>query len=194
MEELEKLIDCKDCSNWDDKKYNTHNCMRCNNSRKVVNPLNILCNMCGNTMCPIGSYNEYIPHGLYKAKVTGEYHSYHLFDMSTYVFSFCEECLRQLFMLCKIKPEVFTDFYNCSYDEDQKHYNHRIWRDSDGPHQKYMNGFCNSSKECFNKAKYTKLIDDNFTEECFCDEHKPTTEYAHIKLVKFISYKLKVFL
>lgn len=199
-EAIEDFVICKSCAHWGEDTRDKHVCTECNNSCKVQNPLTILCNLCGGSMCHPEAYNEQIPYGLHKAKVTGGYDSRHLFDMNTYIFSFCEECLRKLFISCKIKPEVYdTDFNgNCiekySWESDQKSYEYRLWEEAGGTHQAYMNGLCNLAKECPNKAKYTKFRYDEFTEECCCEDHKPVKEYSHTKWVRFIPHTLKVFL
>lgn len=175
-------------------------CKQCNNSRYVVDPKEILCNLCGETMSPLGTMNEQYPHGLYEAHVTGGYDSYHLFDMSRYTFSFCEKCLRKLFMICEIKPDIADmDFDGNAtseelWEQDQEAYEYRVWKDNGGHHQAYVNRKCNSKKDCPNDAVYTKLVSGDFTEECSCEEHKDNRMYANSKLTKFVPNVLKPFL
>jgi len=148
----------------------------------------------------IGTVNEQIPHGLYEAKITGGYFSTHLLDMNTYIFSLCEECLRNIFNQCKIKPEVFDTNFNGNYieqipyEKDQEVFEYHVWMDSGGFHAAYMNGLCNTKKDCADKAIYTYLIDGEFSERCSCENHKDWSNYSNIELVPFISHKLRVFL
>ena len=110
-------VDCDRCHHWTATDRLERLCKGCNNSQKVIDPREVLCNLCGGPMTPIGTPNEQYPHGLYKAHVMGGYNSYHLFDMSRYTFSFCEECLRKLFIQCKIKPDVDdVDFDGASHE------------------------------------------------------------------------------
>ena len=148
----------------------------------------------------MGTSNEVYPQGLENIKVHGGYDSYHLLDMNEYVFSLCEECLRKIFVQCKIPPTVIDrmgrPFSESPYTfaDDQKSYEYRIWKDNGGHHQAYLNRKCNSSKDCPNDAIYTLLHNStDFTEDCFCEEHK---ENRHINssLVPFIRHELKPFL
>lgn len=156
--------------------------------------------MCGETMCPIGTHNEQYPHGLHEAQVIGGYESYHLFDMTRYTFSFCEKCLRTMFNQCKIKPIVsYMDFDGNvareeSYQRDLEDYEYRVWKDSGGHHQAYLDRKCNFVKDCPNRAVYTQLISNDFTEGCCCEEHKNLFGYGNSKLTKFIPNVLKPFL
>lgn len=204
-------VDCLWCKEWEEawhllpEPHEVRDCRRCNNTKKIDDPREVLCNLCGECMCPLGTYNEQVPHGLYNAKVTGGYDSYHLLDMSQYTFSFCEKCLRQLFIQCKIKPEIHDmnfdlnfnptiAYQEYSWEDDQKSYEYNVWRDNGGHHQAYLNRKCNSIKDCPNDAIYTLLHNDiDFTENSFCEEHK-NRKYGNSTLVKFISNTLKPFL
>jgi hypothetical protein len=176
-------------------------CDVCHNTRQVIDPREILCNMCGGCMCPLGTHNEQYPHGLHEAVVVGGYDSYHLFDMNRYTFSFCEKCLRELFNQCKIKPMVHemnsygSDRIDIAWDHDQKEYEYRLWVDGGGYHQAYLDRKCNFVKDCPNTAVYTQLLSDEFTEGCCCEEHKDLFSFAvNGKLTKFIPNVLKAFL
>jgi ribosomal protein S27E len=201
MEKETTYVTCHSCDHWDVATRQSYKCQRCNNTQRVVDPRTILCNLCGECMCPpIGTMNEQIPHGLYKAKVLGGYDSYHLLDMNTYTFSFCEECLRKLFVQCKIKPDVRDTSFDGEligpdcWERDQEYYEYRVWESAGGKHQAYLNGKCNTKKECPNKAMYTRFnSDDEFTEDCACEEHKPLM-YQGNKIVPFIPNVLKPFL
>lgn len=196
MKKYLNYVECQFCKDWTDKtKYFHGTCKYCNNTKKVIDPKDLLCNLCGETMCPLGTHNEQIPHGLYNAEVRGGYESYHLFDLNTYIFSFCEKCLRELFNKCKVLPEVLND-YDSEWDfkEDQKYYEYKIWKDNGGHHQAYLDRKCNAVKDCQNKAAYTRLHNGEFTEESSCEEHKNLWAYGNATFTKFIPDVLKPFL
>jgi hypothetical protein len=204
MNKKHTYVECQGC-NWrlensPDHDWKEHPCRQCNNTRQVIDPREILCNLCGETMCPLGTHNEQYPHGLYKAKVTGGYDSYHLFDMTRYTFSFCEKCLRQLFVQCKIKPDLADmDFDGNAtreelWEQDQEAYEYRVWKDEGGYHQAYLDRKCNFKKDCPNEAVYTQLVSGDFTEGCCCEEHKELFGYSNSKLTKFITNVFKPFL
>ncbi len=204
MNEKENYIACPYCKEWTDIRRVTNICHTCNNSKLVRDPREVLCNNCGGTMCPIGTMNEIHPHGLHKAKVTGGFNSYHLFDMTRYTFSLCEKCLRELFNKFIIPPElnefdVFDDSVGQTepWYQDQKNYEYRIWCDDGGHHQAYLNKKCNEVKDCPNDATWTVLLNSDYSENCCCDIHKEKYNTAYpssYKLVKFIPHTLKAFL
>lgn len=215
MKKEHNYVTCNWCANWDVNWNESlvlrteRTCPYCKNTGKVIDPRELLCNFCGETMCPIGSMNEQIPHGLHKAKVTGGYDSYHLMDLSSYVFSFCEKCLRTLFIQCKIKPDVydaefpekFGDFdYKIGkeqkWEDDQKNWEYREWQTHGGFHQAFLNKKCNTIKDCPNNAKYTVLYSEEslFSEETCCEACKAQRSWAvNARFVPFISDTLKVF-
>ena len=143
---------------------------------------------------------EQTPHGLYNAQVMGGYYTPgHLLDMNRYTFSFCEKCLRQLFMQCKIKPIVDEmDFqgniqeHEC-WERDQHSYEYNMWRENGGHHQAYLDRKCNAEKDCPNRAVYTIRNSGEFTEDSCCEEHK-RKEGSSYSLVQFIRHELKAFL
>lgn len=202
-------VECHHCK-WQleqqpDRDWNKHPCRKCNNTRQIINPEELLCNMCGGCMCHniktrSGTWSTNDPHGLFEAQVVGGYESYHLLDLNRYTFSLCEKCLRQLFIQFKIKPTIDeVDFGGGatpeSWESDQKFYEYRIWVDSGAHHQAYLDRRCNFIKDCPNKALYTHLINDNFTEDCTCEEHKHLRSGCrNCKFVKFIPNVLKPFL
>lgn len=201
-----KYVKCQTCAhqleNYPEKDWAASPCEKCKNTRHVIDPKEILCNLCGECMCPLGTMNEQYPHGLHDAVVDGGYDSYHLFDMTRYTFSFCEKCLRTLFNQCKIKPAVMElgsfgllgDAIT-TWNNDQTAYEYRVWRDDGGHHQAYLNRKCNAAKNCPEDAIYTQLIENEFTEDCFCEKHKESvSNYSLIKFTKFIPNVLKPFL
>ncbi len=202
-------VTCDNCKDWKEEYINQAGrlpCRRCNDTHQVINPKEILCNLCGECMCPDyeneqGTWYSQEPHGLYEASVTGGYESYHLFDMNKYTFSFCELCLRKLFVLCKIKPKVEDvnlgtgETTEIDWEDDQIPYEYRIWEGNGGAHQAYLNKMCNAVKECPNRALYTVKLSDEFTEHCCCEEHQSRWDNTiNAELVKFISNVFKPFL
>lgn len=192
------FVDCIRCANWDEKERYFKACPHCHNTKKVVAPQNILCNMCGGPQRPLGTYNEQYSHGLENATVDGGYDSYHLFDCTEYKFSFCEKCLRELFNKCKIPPTVtcvIDSEQQDTYANDLLRYEYRVWKDSGGHHQAYLDRKCNAVKDCPNRAEYTIRVSGDFTEDCCCEEHKNTRNNAiNCTKVKFIPNVLKPFL
>lgn len=203
-EELEKelnLVDCTRCANWSEKERYFQACPQCHNTKKVIAPETVLCNMCAGPMRPLGTHNEQYAHGLEKASVEGGYESYHLFDCTEYTFSFCEKCLRELFTKCKIPPTVSCKLDSIdnptTYAMDLEEYEYRIWKDNGGHHQAYLDRKCNFFKDCPNRAEYTYLHskDTDFSEDCCCENHKNSKALSYgSRLVKFIPNVLKPFL
>lgn len=197
-----KYVTCSAClwqlENYPDRDWAKDPCNLCKNTRKVIDPTTILCNMCGGFQRPVGDHNEQYPSGLEGVTVTGGYDSYHLFDMTSYTFSFCERCLRKMFNECKIPPLVIdrldSGLNPTGWKEDQEAYEYRVWKDDGGHHQAYLDKKCNFVKDCPNKAVYTQLISDDFTENCCCEEHKHLWAYGNSRLTKFIQNMLKPFL
>lgn len=195
-------LKCKSCAHWEDEFRIKHLCGLCNNSKLAQDPKEILCNMCGETMCPIGQMNEQHPHGLHNIHVAGSFDSYHLFDMTRYTFSMCEKCLRILFNQFLIKPTLNEEDFDGNltegqaWDKDQQAYEYRVWRDGGGHHSAYMNRQCNIEKDCTNTALYTILYSgQDFSEDCACEEHAAEyKQYNHYKVTKFIPHVLKAFL
>jgi hypothetical protein len=170
----------------------------------MIDPDTLFCNLCGEKMCHeiktrSGLWRAASPHGLHNAQVYGAYESYHLLDMNRYTFSFCEKCLRQLFIQCKIKPTVEEMHFGGgasedSWEHDQKSYEYRVWKDEGHHHTAYMEKRCNSVKDCPNRAVYTILHDGNFSEDSACEEHKTVQLASNYRLTKFVSPVLRAFL
>lgn len=198
-DETDYYVDCLGCAHWPDSRAFTEVCKRCNNTRQTVNPKKVLCNRCAGPQRPLGTMNEQYPHGLESVSASGGYDSYHLLDMTTYTFSICEKCLRELFNQFVIKPTVIENMRGSDkpadlWAEDQKYYEYRVWKDNGGHHQAYLNRKCNFEKDCPNDAKYTQLISGDFTEDCSCEEHKDMWGYGNSSLTGFIPEELKAFI
>jgi len=198
---MKKYVNCDWCMNWTFEQKLEKDCGLCKNKRLVPDPKEVLCNNCGNTMCPVGSMNRQIPHGLVNARVVGGFDSYHLFDTTSYTFNLCELCLRNLFMNFKIKPLVGDtdlseeDIGESSWDLDLKSYEHRLWEDNGGPEAAYKNGKCNFEKDCNNDAVYSEYLSGEFTMRCSCNAHKDLSNYRYNSELKpFIPNNLKVFI
>jgi hypothetical protein len=199
MSKEHNYVDCDRCGHWQDERRRKEVCEQCNNTRKAIDPKEILCNRCGGYQRPIGSHNEQYAHGLEDATITGGYDSYHLFDMTSYKFSICEKCLREMFNQFAIKPTVIDRLGSIEgpadpWAEDQEQYEYRVWKDTGGHHQAYLDRKCNFVKDCPNRAEYTQLISADFTEGCCCEEHKELWGYGNSRLTKFIPNVLKPFL
>lgn len=157
-------------------------------------PNELLCNMCGGSLCPPeGTMNAEYPNGLYKAKVSGGYDSYHLFDGVTYQFSFCEKCLRHMFKKCKIKP-LISSYDEYLYETDQKDYEYRLWKDKGFHSKAYTKKICNQEKNCRKKAVYSIFINGEFSEETACEEHAKGRSGGSYSLHKYVGPKVKVLL
>ena len=191
-------VECKICSGQPDRI----GCRQCNDTREVIDPKEVLCNLCGETMCiseKCSDFNSQIPHGLVDASVSGGYDSFHLLDGTNYDFSFCELCLRKLFIQCKVKPKVSSYFpgHSSSWEEDSYQYEYRMWVKNDGPHIAYENGLCNIYLNCKNKAKYSQFYESKFSEVSSCEEHKYKLDAymgSSYTIVPFIKKSLKPFL
>lgn len=193
---MTEYIDCTYCANWSIEQKRGQTCRVCNNSGKATDPKLHICNKCGECTRHLGTYNETYPSGLENAEVQGGYESYHLFDCTTYTFSLCEKCLRELFNSCKVPPIVQDNTADgeWNYQDDRKAYDYRVWKDGGGHHQAYLDKKCNAEKDCPNKAIYTRLHNKDFTEDCTCEEHKGLWNYSNSSLTKFIPNVLKPFL
>lgn len=114
-----------------------------------------------------------------------------------------------MFMQCKIKPFVHDAWEHPVYgvtplvhtgpqwtfEQDQESYEYRVWCDTGGHHQAYLDGKCNTVQNCMNKAIYTVRLSDEFTEDCCCEAHATSWKHAlNADLIKFISNTLKPFL
>ncbi len=186
------------------KKNYEGQCKACRGLGHVVKKeAEVLCNMCGGSMRvdeDYGDGNAYF-NGLVDARVGGGYHSYHLFDMTTYSFDMCEQCLRKMFIQFKIPPLVNDNMdRDATWEQDQQYYEYRLWKDNGGHHQAYLNGLCNNAiTDCPGKAIYTvkhigESLEDGFTEDCCCDNEEHQYCAANQELVPFISNVLKPFL
>ena len=81
-------------------------CEVCKGQGIVRTPESYICNKCGESLCPTPDLPH--PYGLVETSVSGGWYSTHLFDLTTYTFSLCEACLRNLFGTFIVKPKVFA--------------------------------------------------------------------------------------
>lgn len=165
-----------------------------------VDNTDILCNLCGESTC-INVDRESLKlksedsHGLIKAKVRCGYNSFYLSDLTEYQFSLCEKCLRDLFIKFKIKPDIIDIDGAITWEEDFFLYEETLWRADGLDYKAYCNGYCNAVKDCPNKAIYSIILSDEFTENCCCEEHKSKWEFTlNAKIVDFISKEVSTFL
>ena len=204
MSKKYNYIDCFYCKNWTFESRKNNLCRECNNTSKIIDPEEIFCNLCAGPMISSSSIDSKYkyPMGLYNISVSGGFESYHLLDMNKYTFSFCEKCLRELFTQCKIKPDLLDLSGHSNsispeelWQEDQSYYEYRVWQDTGGHHQAYLNRKCNFVKDCPNDARYTLLSSSGeFSEDSSCEEHKELKPYNNSSLTKFIPNNLKSFL
>ena len=194
----EKYISCTECDDWDFDKRQEDVCRYCNNAQLRLNPILLLCNLCGGPMCPEPqpNRNEYVvPRGLYRSVICGAYDSPHLSDNISYEFNLCELCLRKLFAQCIIPPKMGGYGYS-TYQEDQQDYEYAMSLKNGKHHQAYLDGKCNQIISCPNDAIYTIMYPKGeFTEQATCEDHKHRHYYeGEIDLVKFIPNVLKPFI
>lgn len=182
MKQYEPCPRCADdraSGNLDRAQY----CSSCKGKGMRRVPSSFVCNKCSGPLCPAGTMNEDIPHGLVEATVSGGYDSYHLFDTTNYEFSVCEKCLREFFGTFAIPPAI--SFYmggggdDYTYAQDEDAYRHRVWRDAGGARAKLKEGLCNVVIECPNKAVWRQFCSENLTETAMCDEHKRGARFAN---------------
>lgn len=188
-------VECKACIGTEPG----YSCHQCNGTKEVQDPKTILCNLCAKSMCyPDEEMNSQIPYGLLDAEAVGSYSSQHLSDCTIYRFSLCELCLRKLFVECKIKPALssYMSAQFSSFEEENEVYEYSKWYRAGGPHKAYLDGMCNITSTCVNKAEFSMYDVDGFTETACCKEHKNhfRCNYAGTELKKFLSKKLRNFL
>lgn len=130
-------------------------------------------------MAPTEDSEDKSPHGLVETRVGGGSNSFHLSDCTSYTFSLCERCLRDLFEVFKIPPQVDSSIGEdpSSYEEDSKYYGHRLWIGEGGCLEAYLNGLCTESMDCGQPARWVTLDEKlrSFTpgvrQESRCDGH-----------------------
>ena len=166
-------------------------CKVCFGTGKIEDTKDAKCNLCNEYLTLEDSI---VPQGIYNINVTGGYFSYYLFDDTTYTFSLCEKCIRNMFSNFKIPPKVSDRHGTISYKKEKKRYDYMIWVDNGGASEAYLNGKCNFIKNCKNKAIYSQFISGKFTEKCSCEKHKKLHNYSNSELRQFIPNNLKSFM
>lgn len=171
---------CQSCAqyradgNWDE----AISCCSCEGKGALRRPESFICNSCGDTLNRDG-----FPGGLIDATVSGGFNSWHLFDLTSYTFSICEECLRALFTSFAIPPAIHEsmttrgiDDLEPTYEEDLDYYKYRLWRHVGGHKQKLLTGACNHREYCTAHAEWRLLVDGELSGNAMCDEHRPHYE------------------
>lgn len=194
---------CEDClqeENLRDKKPMFERCKNCEESRNENNfaaadkcrtckgkgfkrsNSSYICNKCGNSLC-FGHEDWISPHGLVDLAVSGGYHSEHLLDCTSYKFSLCEKCIREIFESCKIPPAVHGMGDYESYAEESASYKSMRWDRSTGPSEKYAQGICNASENCNNAADYRYYNGGNIYDKAYCSEHIKRYSNSSVKFI-----------
>lgn len=130
-----------------------------------------ICNSCSEVITPCS-------YGLIDAKVSGGYDSHHLWDLTTYQFSMCEKCLRDLFNNFKVPPATYGNDIegnissNEAYEQDRKAHERRLWRDSGAQDARFGTGICNYEEECKEPAAWRECISETLQDRSYCDKHK----------------------
>jgi len=164
-------------------------CHRCKGTGIVRDPKSYVCNRCGGSLAGDADMGFGEQYGLVEASVSGGYSSPHLFDCTTYTFSLCEKCLRQLFAKFEVPPAVSSSLNYTgeaeTYDEDLRHYNYRLWRKQGCHIERLKLGNCNAIIDCEKAATLRKFCSGSLTNDCSCDEHGPLHTYANTWTVPF---------
>jgi hypothetical protein len=161
-------------------------CRSCDGKGAVRTGASYVCNMCGESPCIDSEY----PQGLIEARVGGSYSSFHLMDMTSYIFTICEKCLRtKLFPSFVVVPDVFDrDFWGGyettqqAYARDLAAYEARVWlakvrtvgnEDGSSPaHTKLLTGQCNQTEQCDSPALWRSLTSRaELGWQAVCDKH-----------------------
>lgn len=149
--------------------------------------------MCGESLHLGGTCNN--TGGLENVTVAGNYDSEYLSDCTLYKFSFCEKCLANLLLKCKIEPCIGTygpgngiqDFSQeqFSFEDNQRYLKWRRWeaesyKTKESDHYKhFLNNKCTNAYKCNNKAKYLVDYAGNYRQDSSyvqtwtsCEKHK----------------------
>jgi len=166
------FIPCNVCIEL--RKDGPFDCHRCKGTGFVQDPSTFLCNRCGSPLCPAGTMNADIPHGLVQAEVWGGYNSTALTDLVGYEFSLCESCLVILFEGFEIPPACRDHSAGpIPYAEDRAARLRREWKDKGGPLLHRAAGLCEFGPECTNDAHWRVFYSDHLSDEGVCSDHRP---------------------
>lgn len=146
------------------------NCHSCKGTGIKRKPTTYVCNVCAQSLCPD---NRGEPHGLVDCEVEGGYDSTALSDSTTYRFSICEACLRNLFGSFKIPPAV-QGLGTSDYEEDYTYFMDSEWRRAGGHLQKLADGLCNEHKDCPHPAEFRVFNTGHLSDLALCKEHAST--------------------
>lgn len=163
-------------------------CRDCDGKGVVRAPESYLCNNCGDSLIPLDMEKDCkpSPYGLVEKTVSGGYFSDYLWDCTTYTFSLCEKCLRNLFDQFKIPPQIggYMGGGAETYEEDSFYHQERLWRKAGGRLEKLKQGLCNARSACQNPAIYRIFCSSSITDECCCEEHK-TNQCLNYEFIPF---------
>ncbi len=138
-----------------------------------------------------GLVERIFPLGLVDAQVTGGYDSRHIFDLTTYEWSMCEECLRAMFNGFKVPPYVADAIRGSNasykYEDDRKSWELRVWRDTGKALAWAREGLCNGSLKCPNATTHRRYVSGSISgDESRCDEHADADLCLNVESVSFV--------
>jgi len=192
-----KYTNCLACkelreSNDDSDLVLATKCRDCDGKGVVRTPESYLCNNCGESLIPLDMEKDCkpSPYGLVEKTVSGGYFSDYLWDCTTYTFSLCEKCLRDLFDQFKIPPQIggYMGGGAETYEEDSFYHQERLWRKAGGKLEKLKQGLCNDKSFCQNEAKYRIFSSSDLTDHSCCEEHRVNNE--NCMNYEFVNFEL----
>lgn len=155
------FISAKGCQTCGGKGYHrAHDSFHCNNCKASLQAF------------PDSGFAE--QEGLVEASVSGGYMSRSLFDGSTYIFSLCEACLREMFDRFQTPPTIkgwLPGGAGQTYAEDQAAHRRRVWRRTSGPSERFAKRVCNFEEGCSLPAEFVRFQSGRMVPECVCKNH-----------------------
>lgn len=170
----EMLEPCLDCAPYrETEPARAMECRRCRGTGRRRKASSYVCNKCGEGLCPaFESHGFTDAYGLVEAEVDGGYFSDDLSDMTVYVFSLCERCLRGIFDACKVPPLV-VDLGDGSREDYAEHAAALVRRAWQREHAaaRFGTGRCNYEEACEGKAEHVCFLSQDMTTSAYCAEH-----------------------
>lgn len=118
--------------------------------------------------------------------VRGGYESKHLLDSVSYQFLVCELCLRTLFDKMKISPRVLDPYEGfIPYAQERQQYARSMWRESEHPLHRLLNGKCNAVEECTKTATLRVFYTGSLSNDCCCEDHRKWFGAMNAEFVPF---------